>query len=189
MSAGAVPLRPLPPVPLSAGSPPAPAAGCSSPAPAVGTELGPAPATPPAGAVPANPAARRFEETWPLWYAPYGQHDGQFRAENLPARIRHTPAYLTMEAFVEPLELGPDGILRLEADHYRALCWWDRVHPVVLFVLDSETRRWCLEPVSNLTRRVEAAAKRTLSRPDRRERYAVPGWLIFDAPQPASARR
>lgn len=189
MSAGALPLRPFPPVPPTAGSPPAPAAGCLSPAPAVGAGLGPSPATPPAGAVPATSAAQCFEEAWPLSYVRYGVDDPFVHADALPARIRHTPAYLTAEAFVEPIDLGPDATLRLEAEVYRALCWWNQVHPVVLFVHDATTGRWCLEPVSNLTRRFDGNGGRVTSRPDRRSRYALPAWLIFDGPRPSAARR
>jgi hypothetical protein len=125
---------------------------------------------------------------WPLSYVRYGVDDPFIRVDVLPSRIRHTPAYLTAEAFVEPLELSPDGVLRLDVELYRALCWWDRVHPVVLFVHDAVSDRWCLEPVSNLTRRFEARANGSLSRPDRRTRYALPGWLIFDGPRPAATR-
>jgi hypothetical protein len=96
-------------------------------------------------------AARRFEAVWPQWYVRYSVERAPFRLANLPAKLRHSPTYLTAETFIDVRSVGADGTVRLHPEVYEALCWWDLVHPVVLFITDERTGRWCLEPISAVT--------------------------------------
>src|SRR5581483_3642635 len=46
-------------------------------------------------------AARRFEAVWPQWYVRFSVDRAPFRMTNLPAKLRHSPAYLTAETFID----------------------------------------------------------------------------------------
>ena len=96
-------------------------------------------------------AARRFEAVWPQWYVRYSVDGAPFRMTNLPSRLRNSPTYLTAETFIDVRAVREDGMVRLDPEAYEALCWWDLIHPVVLFISDERTGRWCLEPISVVT--------------------------------------
>ena len=91
-------------------------------------------------------AARRFEAVWPQWYVRYSVERAPFRLANLPSKLRHSPAYLTAETFIDVRSVRDDGVVRLDPEAYEALCWWDLMHPVVLFISDERTGR--VQPVA-----------------------------------------
>ena len=134
-----------------------------------------APAAPPE----TQAAAQRFEAVWPQWYVRYSVDRAPFRMTNLPARLRHAPAYLTAETFIEVRGVRPDRTVRLDPEALEALCWWDLIHPVVLFVSDDEHDRWCLEPISSVAAWVATGAVEPVPGPGGRIWWAVPASVIF----------
>ena len=150
-------------------------------APATSAPLGVAPTAAPETVA----AARAFEAVWPQWYVRYSVERAPFRMTSLPSRLRHAPTYLTSETFIDARGVRPDGTVLLDPEVYEALCWWDMLHPVVLFVHDESTGHWCLEPVSTVSAWVAAGAVRPEPGPGGRTNWAVPARLIFgDQPAP-----
>ena len=124
-------------------------------------------------------AARRFEAVWPQWYVRYSVDRAPFRMANLPARLRHSPAYLTAETFIDVRSVRDDGTVRLDPEAYEALCWWDLLPPVVLFISDERTGRWCLEPISAVTDWISTGRVEPVDGPARSTWWAIPADLIF----------
>ena len=124
-------------------------------------------------------AARRFEAVWPQWYVRYSVDRAPFRLTNLPSRLRHSPAYLTAETFIDVRAVGDDGTVRLDPEAYEALCWWDLVHPVVLFISDERTGRWSLEPISAVTEWISTGRVEAVPGPGGSSWWAIPADLIF----------
>ena len=134
--------------------------------------------------VPAAPpelqaAARRFEAVWPQWYVRYSLDRAPFPVANLPSRLRHSPAYLTAETFIDVRAVRDDGMVRLDPEAYEALCWWDLLHPVVLFISDERTGRWCLEPISVVTDWIATGQVEAVPGPGRSTLWAIPAEVIF----------
>jgi hypothetical protein len=125
-------------------------------------------------------AARRFESVWPQWYVRYAVDRAPFRLATLPAKLRHSPAYLTAETFIDVRSVRDDGLVRLDPEAYEALCWWDLLHPVVLFISDERTGRWCLEPISAVTEWIATGRVRTVDGPGGAQWWAIPADVIFD---------
>ena len=124
-------------------------------------------------------AARRFEAVWPQWYVRYSVDRAPFRMTNLPARLRHSPAYLTAETFIDVRAVRDDGMVRLDPEAYEALCWWDLLHPVVLFISDERTGRWCLEPISVVTEWISTGKVGGVPGPGGSTLWAIPAEIIF----------
>jgi len=124
-------------------------------------------------------AARRFEAVWPQWYVRYSVERAPFRLTNLPSRLRHSPAYLTAETFIDVRSVRPDGTVRLDPEAYEALCWWDLLHPVVLFISDERTGRWCLEPISAVTDWISTGRVAPVEGPGGTPWWAIPAEVIF----------
>jgi len=98
---------------------------------------------------------------------------------NLPAKLRHSPAYLTAETFIDVRAVHDDGMVRLDPEAYEALCWWDLMHPVVLFISDERTGRWCLEPISVVTEWISTGKVEAVAGPGRSTLWAIPAEIIF----------
>jgi hypothetical protein len=126
-------------------------------------------------------AARRFEAVWPQWYVRYSVERAPFRMANLPSKLRHSPAYLTAETFIDVRSVRDDGLVRLDPEAYEALCWWDLMHPVVLFISDERTGRWCLEPISAVTEWISSGRVTSVDGPGGATWWAIPADVIFDA--------
>ncbi len=124
-------------------------------------------------------AARRFEAVWPQWYVRYSVDRAPFRMANLPAKLRHSPAYLTAETFIDVRAVHDDGMVRLYPEAYEALCLWDLMHPVVLFISDERTGRWCLEPISVVTEWISTGKVEAVPGPGRSTLWAIPAEIIF----------
>ena len=54
------------------------------------------------------------------------------------------------------------------------------LHPVVLFISDDRSDRWCLEPISKVTEWIASGEVRPVARPGGATWWAVPASLIFD---------
>jgi hypothetical protein len=124
-------------------------------------------------------AARRFEAVWPQWYVRYAVDRAPFRMTNLPSKLRHSPAYLTAETFIDVRAVRDDGMVRLDLEAYEALCWWDLVHPVVLFISDERKGRWCLEPISVVTEWISTGEVAVVPGPGQSTSWAIPAKVIF----------
>ena len=124
-------------------------------------------------------AARRFEAVWPQWYVRYSVERAPFRMTTLPARLRHSPAYLTAETFIDVRSVRDDGVVRLDPEAYEALCWWDLLHPVVLFISDDRNDRWCLEPISAVTEWISTGRVKPVAGPAGSTWWAIPADVIF----------
>jgi hypothetical protein len=98
---------------------------------------------------------------------------------NLPAKLRHSPAYLTAETFIDVRAVRDDGMVRLDPEAYEALCWWDLLHPVVLFISDERTGRWCLEPISAVTEWISTGEVEAVPGPGQSTLWAIPADVIF----------
>jgi hypothetical protein len=129
-------------------------------------------------------AARRFEAVWPQSYVRYSLERAPFRLANLPARLRHSPAYLTAETFIDVRSVRDDGTVPLDPEAYEALCWWDLLHPVVLFISDERTGQWCLEPISAVTEWISTGRVRPLTGPAQGAWWSIPADLIFADQEP-----
>jgi len=110
---------------------------------------------------------------------------GEPRLTELPAR------YNAAETFIDVRSVRDDGMVRLDPEAYEALSWWDLLHPVVLFVSDERTGRWCLEPISAVTEWISTGRVQTLAGPAGATWWAIPADLIFgdavtsgDTPKP-----
>lgn len=125
-------------------------------------------------------AARRFEAVWPQWYVRYSVERAPFRLTSLPAKLRHSPAYLTAETFIDVRSVRDDRTVRLDPEAYEALCWWDMLHPVVLFISDERTGRWCLEPISAVTEWISSGRVEPVPGPGRTTWWSIPADMIFD---------
>ena len=124
-------------------------------------------------------AARRFEAVWPQWYVRFSVERAPFRIINLPSKLRHSPAYLTAETFIDVRSVRDDGTVRLDPEAYEALCWWDLLHPVVLFISDERTGRWCLEPISAVTEWIASGKVEPVVGPAQATWWAIPAEVIF----------
>ena len=98
---------------------------------------------------------------------------------NLPSRLRYSPSYLTAETFIDVRDVRSDGVVRLDPEAYEALCWWDLLHPVVLFISDERTGRWCLEPISAVTDWVTSGQVEAVKGPGESTWWAIPADVIF----------
>src|SRR5207237_10318243 len=135
-----------------------------------------------------------FAAVVPLGCVRYSVSPAPFRMANLPSRLRHSPAYLTAETFIDVRSVRDDGTVRLDLEAYEALCWWDLLHPVVLFISDERTGRWCLEPISAVTEWIATGRVKPVAGPGGAQWWAIPADLIFgeavilgDTPEPPGA--
>jgi len=124
-------------------------------------------------------AARRFEAVWPQWYVRYSVERAPFRMTNLPSKLRYSPAYLTAETFIDVRSVRDDGTVRLDPEAYEALCWWDLLHPVVLFISDERNGSWCLEPISAVTEWISTGRVEPVAGPAGSTWWSIPADLIF----------
>jgi len=124
-------------------------------------------------------AARRFEAVWPQWYVRYSLERAPFRMNNLPSKLRFSPAYLTAETFIDVRSVRDDGTVRLDPEAYEALCWWDLLHPVVLFISDERNGSWCLEPISAVTEWISTGRVEPVAGPAGSTWWSIPADLIF----------
>lgn len=61
----------------------------------------------------------------------------------IPTRLRYSPDYLMSRHFVECQGFGQDRTFKLKVEKHGALRWWNDLHPVVFWVLDSHLHRAC----------------------------------------------
>jgi len=122
-------------------------------------------------------AERAFEERYDQNFCRYGLNRPSINMAMLPPHLRYTPDYLTSQALVEVQGLGSDQILKVKLDKYESLKWWNKTHPVVLFVYDSSNDRCAALPFTRLRGLFKNAEIDSF--PEGKEYYAVPAALIW----------
>lgn len=79
-------------------------------------------------------------------YERYGLDRPNLRMDMLPARIRHTPDFVTSRGFIECKGFGRDQTAKVKFEDINCLSWWNDCFPVSLFFYDSANERSiCLE--------------------------------------------
>ncbi len=122
-------------------------------------------------------AERAFEETCQSKYTRYGLNRPPINMGSLSPKIRYTPDYLMSNHLVEVQGLGSDQVFKLKIEKLDALTWWNKAHPVIMFVYDSKNKRTAYIEYKNLKRLCKNADVRSF--PEGKEYYAVPAELIW----------
>lgn len=101
-------------------------------------------------------AEQQFEhaaDTLGVGWARYGLRRPQLCVGDLPAMLRYTPDYLTVEwGLVEVQGSGRDQIVKLKAEKLAALEQWAQLWHVNMFLWDSTTQQWAVESLTKFDR-------------------------------------
>mgnify|MGYP006266363977 CR=1 FL=1 len=99
----------------------------------------------------------------------------------IPTRLRYAPDYLMSNKFVECQGFGADQTFKLKVEKHGALHWWNDLHPVELWVLDSHNQRACLLTLREFDNVLGTAGAELRSFPEGKTYFAVAGDAIFNA--------
>lgn len=113
-------------------------------------------------------------------YVPYGLNRPPLRMDMLPARIRHTPDFLTSRGFVEAKGFGRDQTLKLKFEDYGCFEFWHQVHPLELYAWDSHNERGCLVEWSTVRDWPADARVEIGVFPEGKPYLSVPAAVIFE---------
>jgi hypothetical protein len=83
-----------------------------------------------------------FESVFPRRFARYGLDRPAINLDFVPPFVRYSPDYITTDGFVEVQGMGRDRQFKLKNDKLDALCHWNRHLATVMFVWDSDARRY-----------------------------------------------
>jgi len=122
-------------------------------------------------------AERAYEETTTVKFCRFGLNRPPINMSMLPLELRHTPDYLTSYGLVEVQGFGDDQTLEVNLDKLKALEWWNKVHPVSLFVYDSKHNRTCSLSMSDVKKLARKATVEMF--PEGKRYYAIPAVLIW----------
>tara|TARA_R100001463_G_scaffold4829_1_gene17233 strand:- start:1714 stop:2154 length:441 start_codon:yes stop_codon:yes gene_type:complete len=122
-------------------------------------------------------AEQAFETSWKKGFVRYGLNRPPLKMSSLPLEIRHTPDYLTSSHLVEVQGIGKDQKLKLKLDKWKALDWWNMVHPLLFFIYDSFNDRVTMLEWETLTNLCKDAEIETFK--EGKKYYAVPATLIW----------
>jgi len=123
-------------------------------------------------------AERRFEEESPVKWVRYGLCRPPINMSALPAQLRYTPDYLTAQGLVEVQGLGRDQILKVKHEKLEALKWWEKVHPVYLFVYDSQKDGSSTLTLSEVRKKCKLSE--TDEFPEGKAYYAIKSSLLWE---------
>ena len=123
-------------------------------------------------------AERKFEEESAVKWVRYGLCRPPINMAMLPPQLRYTPDYLTSQGLIEVQGLGQDQILKVKHDKLEALRWWNRVHPVFMFVYDSHKDRYSMLSLKDLTKRCKLSG--TEQFPEGKPYFAIKSSLIWE---------
>jgi len=123
-------------------------------------------------------AERKFEEESAVKWVRYGLCRPPINMAMLPPQLRYTPDYLTSQGLIEVQGLGQDQILKVKHDKLEALRWWNRVHPVFMFIYDSHKDRYSMLSLKDLTKRCKLSD--TQEFPEGKPYFAVKSSLIWE---------
>ena len=122
-------------------------------------------------------AERQFEENSAVKWVRYGLCRPPINMAALPPQLRYTPDYLTAQGLVEVQGLGRDQILKVKHDKLEALKWWEKVHPVYLFVYDSHNDRSSMLALADLRKKCKLSD--TEEFPEGKAYYAIKSSLLW----------
>lgn len=122
-------------------------------------------------------AEQAFETSWKKGFVRYGLNRPPLKMASLPLEIRHTPDYLTSSHLVEVQGIGKDQKLKLKLDKWKALDWWNKVHPLLFFVYDSFNDRVIMLEWEALTKLCKDA--KISKFPEGKEYYEVPAPVLW----------
>lgn len=80
----------------------------------------------------------------------YGLNRPPLRVASLPAFIRYTPDYLTVQGLVEVQGCGNDGLIKLKHDKLWALKEWDQHDNVYFFFWNSANEEYMRVPFDRI---------------------------------------
>ncbi len=123
-------------------------------------------------------AERKFEEESAVKWVRYGLCRPPINMAMLPPQLRYTPDYLTAQGLIEVQGLGQDQILKVKHDKLEALRWWNRVHPVFMFIYDSHKDRYSMLSLKDLTKRCKLSD--TQEFPEGKPYFAIKSSLIWE---------
>jgi hypothetical protein len=123
-------------------------------------------------------AERRFEEESAVKWVRYGLCRPPINMSALPIQLRYTPDYLTAQGLVEVQGLGRDQILKVKHEKLEALRWWEKVHPVYLFVYDSHKDRSSMLSLSEVRKKCKLSE--TDEFPEGKSYYAIKSSLLWE---------
>ena len=121
-------------------------------------------------------AERKFEEESAVKWVRYGLCRPPINMAMLPPQLRYTPDYLTAQGLIEVQGLGQDQTLKVKHDKLEALRWWNRVHPVFMFVYDSHKDRYSMLSLKDLAKRCRLSE--TEQFPEGKSYFAIKSSLI-----------
>ena len=123
-------------------------------------------------------AERQFEEGSAVKWVRYGLCRPPINMAALPPQLRYTPDYLTAQGLVEVQGLGRDQILKVKHEKLEALRWWEKVHPVYLFVYDSHKDRSSMLSLSEVRKKCKLSE--TDEFPEGKSYYAIKSSLLWE---------
>jgi hypothetical protein len=97
-------------------------------------------------------AEGKFEEIATTGVAPFGLNRPPINLGKVPAVIRYMPDRLQHNRLVECMGIHEDGILKLKVDKLGVLIWWNKWFPVVLFIWDSFSQAWTIQPIDEVNK-------------------------------------
>lgn len=99
----------------------------------------------------------------------------------IPTRLRYAPDYLMSHNFVECQGFGADQTFKLKVEKHGALHWWNDLHPVDMWCLDSHNQRACFLTLGDFDRLLGTAGAELKAFPEGKTYFAVNGDALFDA--------
>ena len=113
-------------------------------------------------------------------YIRWGLDRPPLKMSMLPARLRYSPDYLMSAKFVECQGFGRDQTFKLKVEKHGALHWWNDLHPVDLWVLDSHHDRACLISLLAIDELLNDPNVTIESFPEGKAYFAIPADVIFE---------
>lgn len=129
----------------------------------------------------AEGAFERWCEEHDKKYIRWGLDRPPLNLRMIPTRIRYAPDYLLSARFVECQGFGTDQTFKLKLEKHGALHWWNDLHPVDLWVLDSRNNRACFLDLTAFDNLLGTTGAELQAFPEGKSYFAVAGDAIFDA--------
>lgn len=121
----------------------------------------------------------KFEEVWPEKWERFGINRPALHVPSLPERIRHTPDYLTSKNLVECKGLGRDQVLKVKVVEFSCWGFWNKVHPLFVFVWDSHKKRYTHFTYLQFVDWINAGHATLASFPEGKAYFAMPASVVF----------
>lgn len=112
-------------------------------------------------------------------YIRWGLDRPPLAMQMLPTRLRYSPDYLMSRQFVECQGYGRDGMFKLKVEKHGALHWWADLHPVQMWILDSNKQQACFLTLKQIDALLPLGTIDTF--PEGKAYFAINGVDIFAA--------